>query len=358
MIPLMSIGWLAIKELRDDSYRTALNQVQDNLQLVTHELSNLTGTAKANAELLATSTLLKRHVRIQDRKQRMELLKPYLLPLFKNYQHAYPEFDEIRLVFPGGYEDIRAGINSGDHETEGEETPTSFQRLIQSDADLITEIRRNPGNEENALYVFRRLFDPPQSATNQENRSVTHGYLGLKVSLEKLYSNLESYKIGQNVRILLIGKSGKILFDTYHQATNKRLPVVLWKAVQSGVFIKRPRRYHFFNQTFLIQAKAVDSKLYALVALPANELEEPIKRPKIAVLFATLSALILYTTLVYGGLQRVVLRPLQELLRATNEIGNGNFNTTINISSRDELGDVANSLQQISQKLARCNEKS
>jgi HAMP domain-containing protein len=163
---------------------------------------------------------------------------------------------------------------------------------------------------------------------------------------------LEKYKIGQNVRILFINKQGEILLDTYHQATNSHLPVVLWKAVQSDAFTKRPRRYHFFNQTFLIQTKAVDSHLYALVALPVSELEEPIKRPKIAVLLATLSALILYTTLVYGGLQRIVLQPLEELNRATQEIAQGNVKTEAKISSRDELKDLSNSIHQIGEKLA------
>lgn len=351
MIPLMSIGWLAIKELRDDSHRTAVNQVQDNLQLITHAFNSVTGTAKANAELLAISTLSKQNVRIQDKKQPSESLKPYLLQLFKNYRHAYPEFEEISLVFPDGFEDIRVGIATGDHQTEKERTPSSFERLNQSEADLITEIRRHSGNGEVGLYVFRRLFDPAQSATYQNNPS-TYGYLGLKVSLKQLYSNLEKYKIGQNVRILFINKQGEILLDTYHQATNSHLPVVLWKAVQSDAFTKRPRRYHFFNQTFLIQTKAVDSHLYALVALPVSELEEPIKRPKIAVLLATLSALILYTTLVYGGLQRIVLQPLEELNRATQEIAQGNVKTEAKISSRDELKDLSNSIHQIGEKLA------
>ncbi len=128
--------------------------------------------------------------------------------------------------------------------------------------------------------------------------------------------------------------------------------MVVWNAVQTGANFLRPRKYYFRAQTFLIQAKAFDAQLYALVALPTDELEQPVIKPTIAALLATLSALILYTSLVWTGMHHVVLRPVKELHRATTEIDNGNLHPTLNITSHDELGDMAKSIQQMSQRLA------
>ncbi len=351
MIPLMSIGWLALKELRDDAYRTAVNQIQDNLQLVTHAFQNLTATAEANAELLANLTLSQGYAQIPDETQSRESLQSYLLQLFNHYRYAFPELEEISLMFPDGFEAIRMVIANGDHVVKKEQTASLFERLSQTEADVITEIRRHPDTGKVGLYAFRRLFDPTQSGTHQ-NRPTNAAYLGLRLSLQRLYNDLEKYTIGQNLRILLINKNGEILHDTFGQATHKRLPVVFWKTVRSGTFLKRPRRYHLIDQTFLLQTKVVSSQLHALVAYPVSELEKPLKRPRIAVILATLSALILYTTLVYGGLQRIVLQPLKELNRATKEIAQGNEMTTVNISSHDELADLSSSIHQISEKLA------
>lgn len=353
MIPIISIGWFANKELRDDTYRTALDQMQDGLLLVTHEVDKLITTATAKAELFARSEQLNQSVRTLDQKQRHASLQPALLQLLHDYQHAYPEVYEIRLMRPDGVEATRATLSGeGDKPTQDESTQAYFQQLFQSGEDLITEFRRDPDNGDSALYVFRRLLE-----TSTDGQAITYGYLGLAVSLEKFYRNLGKHKIGQQGRILLIENNGEVILDTRQQSTNSPLPKVVWKLVQAGVYFSSPRKYYLFNQTFLIQARAFNSQLYALVAFPSDELEDPIAGPRIAVILATLSVLILYANLVYGGLHRLIVRPLRALHHATSEIVNGNFYPPIKVTSHDELGDIAQALQQLSQKLANGPEK-
>jgi HAMP domain-containing protein len=352
MIPLMSIGWLANKEVRDEVNRTSLNQMNVGLQFAIHQVDTLLKTAKTNAELFATSPLLKRHVQNQDDTQQRALLQPSLLQQFRNYQNAYPEYREIRLQRPDGSDDLSTASVQEFSSTENYAIPPTLHTLIESNSDLITEVRPNANNGEDALYIFRRLIE-----TSTDEHAITQGYLGLTVSLQKLYRDLEQHKIGRKGSILLVDKRGEIIFDNLHLATHTRLPVVVWNVLKSGANFPRPRKYYFRDQTFLIQAKAFDSQLYAMVALPTNELEEPVIRPTIAALLATLSALILYTSLVWTGMHHVILRPVKELHRATSEIDNGNLHPTFNIASRDELGDMAKSIQQMSQKLAEYSQE-
>jgi HAMP domain-containing protein len=347
MIPLISIGWLANKEVRDEVNRTSLNQMNVGLQFVIHQVNTLLKTAKTNAELFATSPLLKRYVQNQDDTQQRALLQSSLMQQFRNYQNAYPEYRQICLQRPDGSEDLCATSVQGTSSTENHAILPNLSTLIESKLDLITEVRRNANNGENALYLFRRLIE-----TATDKPTITYGFLVLTVSLEKLYRDLEQHKIGHKGRILLVDKSGAIIFDNLHQATNTRLPVVVWNVLKSGANLSRPHKYYFLDQTFLIQAKAFDSQLYTLVALPTDELEKPVIRPTIAALLATLSALILYTSLVWTGMHHVILRPVKALHRAISEIDNGNLHPTLNITSRDELGDMAKSIQRMSQKLA------
>ncbi len=348
MIPLICIGWFANKDLRDDTYRTALEQMQDGMELVTYKVGALVTTARSSAELLANYPQLQRYVPNQGKKQRESLLQSSLLQMFHGYQHAYPRYHRIRLLLPDDFEGMRVAKTArGNVLTEKEGAQAYYQNLIKMNGDLITDIRLNPDTGKRMLYVFRRLHD-----TSAGSQSVASGFLELMVSLENLYSDLERHKIGKEGRILLVDKKGEIFFDTHHQATRSRLSRVIWNLVQTTDYFIRPRKYYFLNQTFLIQAKALDSQLYALIAFPSDELEEPIIRPRIAILLATLSVLILYTNLVYGGLQRLILRPLKELNRATTEIANGNFRYALKVSSADELGDMANTINSIGKKLA------
>ncbi len=352
MIPLISIGWIANKEQRDDLYQPALNQMQSSLQLVTYKVDGLMTTAITNMELFANSSPLKQYVRSRDEKKHLELRQSTLLEQFHSYQQAYPEYYEIRLLRPDGFEDIRAMSSEGDSHTEDKNKKHYFQRIVESEADLSTEIRRATEDGKHAFFVFQRLQD-----LTTEGQVITSGYLGLTVSLQKLFRELGTHEIDHQGKILLVDRNGEILFDTHNQATNTRLPVVLWRAVQSGACFLHPRRYYFLGQQFLIQAKALNSHLYALVAIPHDELEDPLIRPRIAVILATLSVLILYTMLVYDVLQRLVLRPLKQLNHAVNEIANGNFHPTINIRSRDELGAMAEAIHKMGQQLERSAKK-
>ena len=348
MIPLLSIGWFANKDLRDDIYRKALDQMQEGIRLVTNEVGVLIDTAKSNADLLANFPQLKQYMRTEDNEQRQSLLQSSILPMFHGYQHVYPEYHEISFLFPDDFDDMRAIQSARDHHlTENEGVPEYYQRLIQMDEDMITEIRRIPDNGASILTVLRRVYD-----TSDNRQSATYGYLELTVSLEKLYRDLEKHRIDSKSSILLVDKTGEILFDSHHQSTDTRLPRVIWKLVQTSDYFLRPRKYYFLDQTFLIQAKALDSQLYALVTFPSDELENPILKPRIAVILATLSVLILYTNLVYSGLQRLILRPLRELHHATVEIVNGNYDYVIKHTSTDELGEMANSINRLRKKLA------
>ncbi len=203
MIPLMSIGWLANKEVRDEVNRTSLNQMNVGLQFATHQVNTLLKTAKTNTELFATSPLLKRYVQSQDDTQQQALLQLSLLKQFRNYQNAYPEYREIRLQRPDGSEDLRATSVQGSYAAESKTTPPNLTTLIASKSDLITEVRRNANNGENALYIVRRLIE-----ASTDEQPITYGYLGVTVSLERLYRDLEQHKIGEKGRILLVDKNG------------------------------------------------------------------------------------------------------------------------------------------------------
>ena len=54
-------------------------------------------------------------------------------------------------------------------------------------------------------------------------------------------------------------------------------------------------------------------------------------------------------------LSRYLTRPLRHLTRAAREMAQGNFDRTITISSRDEVGELAQAMSSMSQRIAHDN---
>jgi hypothetical protein len=66
-------------------------QVHDRLQ-----------TTRANLELFSESVLLQSYLLNEDEEERYTLLR-----LFGSYQKSYPNYYEIQVLLPDGYEDTR-----------------------------------------------------------------------------------------------------------------------------------------------------------------------------------------------------------------------------------------------------------
>jgi len=71
------------------------------------------------------------------------LMQAPLLRLFANYQHAYPDYYEIRVLLPDGYEDTRLTVEGLPNLREDESDTDIFKAMHQSPDDLYTEIFRN-----------------------------------------------------------------------------------------------------------------------------------------------------------------------------------------------------------------------
>ena len=71
------------------------------------QTGSLLKTAQANAQLFAASSLIEHYIRVKNEAERYELMQPSILNLFATYYAAYPDYIEIQLLLPDGYEDTR-----------------------------------------------------------------------------------------------------------------------------------------------------------------------------------------------------------------------------------------------------------
>lgn len=108
---------------------------------------------------------------------------------------------------------------------------------------------------------------------------------------------------------------------------------------------------------------ALDNFLSGMELAMLDEVRESVERSFVAHKRATL---ILSANMLVGAalgicglflVRRWVLLPLQELRRATDEIGRGNLDHRARVSSRDELGHLAAAVNKMSEDLARIQQR-
>ena len=103
-LPLIIVGWISYAQLRQTTELKTANEVHTILRQLETLIEEKVRTAEANVLLFSKSGLLQKYL-LSDENSRYGLLQPALLRLFASYQEAYPDYYEIRVLLPDGFED-------------------------------------------------------------------------------------------------------------------------------------------------------------------------------------------------------------------------------------------------------------
>ena len=143
-VPILLIGWLGYTQLRSISSERTLNQMETVLEQLQQRVNSTLQTTLANLDLFANSPLLKKYLLTADEQERFQLMQPSLLQLFASYQKAYPDYYEIRVLLPDGYEEVRLTLAAIPNATEDESQTVYFQALQQTPEDFYSVANRYP----------------------------------------------------------------------------------------------------------------------------------------------------------------------------------------------------------------------
>jgi len=155
IIPLISLGWIAYHQLQTTSQRTIFDQMNTLLDQVELHVRFMIQGATANIETYSNSSLLKRYMLTNDIGDRYALIQPALLKLISSYQRASPNYYEIRVLLPDGYEDLRSTLAPIPNANEIETDTRYFREMLQSPDDIYTTFCHNQDNRKVAFYISK-----------------------------------------------------------------------------------------------------------------------------------------------------------------------------------------------------------
>ena len=357
VLPLLVLGWSAYTLLLEDARNRTQNQVTTLLEQVNYHTETRLHTARANASLFASNKLVKQYVTQELPADERAALEAEVLELLFNYQLAYPEYYEIRIVSPAGKELLRSVIGEIGNATDTESETPYFHSIRNNPGVIYTTFFMNPDNGKPALLASKPLlfYDENKQRSAVENN--LYGYLLITINPDFLGKLASSEKIGESGEIFFTDSSGRILFHKPDSSITGQLPAGLFRqladaadrhvtisAVQGDILA------HF-------QAEKLHDWLYAFAVYGENEFHNHRVDLGRSVTLITSIAILTLIAFLLGILKRLLINPIRKLSLAAREMGRGQVLVPIDVRSDDEIGDLANTFKQMGKNLAHYNEQ-
>ncbi|QGG48027.1 sensor histidine kinase [Heliorestis convoluta] len=172
-----------------------------------------------------------------------------------------------------------------------------------------------------------------------------------KDSLEEASrSVLERTEIPTEVRLEVLNEEGIVLFDNFGLREGEKVDVMemaqLFVLSKENEPLEERMNYHIVP--LIIEGKEIG---LFILSYPVTIILEPLYRNMVVTfLIALFSALVVFLLLALF-LSQWLLRPLQEMVTATEKIAGGDYESRLTIQSGDELGRLATAFNEMTEKL-------
>ncbi|MDH3738208.1 MAG: cache domain-containing protein, partial [Alphaproteobacteria bacterium] len=212
VLPLLTLGWLAFTNLSDVSRKNLLFEVEFTLDQSERSINAGIQNARANAQLLANSPLVQKFVQTDDADLRYSLMLPALLDDLASVREAHPQFKEIRVLTPHGFEDARSASHLLDNMTEDESSTSAFKTILQNPDKISALLFDNEDDGSTSLLVAAPILVIDRSTSLYNSDPILRGYIAITVDLTFATDLLQRARIGRNGHLVLARPNGHIVY--------------------------------------------------------------------------------------------------------------------------------------------------
>ncbi|WP_439860589.1 bifunctional diguanylate cyclase/phosphodiesterase [Pseudomonas sp. MBLB4136] len=352
--PLLLAGFLAFIELRDSAQRKGDEQNHVLLRSLDEQVQQLIATASANLAVFSDDPLVKKYLLTADAEERYALLQRPLQRKLSSIQQVFPEYYEIRILLPDGFEDLRIDDGKLPNLTEDEGHNPLFVAMQEAVPGGYSRIAVNPDNQQLALYVSRAIciINPAVDSYNAEPE--LRGYLGLTISLQALLNKLTPSPWPHG-GILLSDEHGTLLAAS--QELERAAPLDLSRLPALTTAPEGVRHSVFNGQAYQHHVKRLAAGLWVHLLVPEAELLRESRRIGVLVLLICLAAIGLAVPLLLLVIRSQFLRPVERLNKALASLGQRQQLVQVPVQNDDEIGELSRSFNQMSLALYRSNEQ-
>jgi diguanylate cyclase (GGDEF)-like protein len=355
---MLLLGWFAYVELRDASEQRVFAEMHASLNHLREHVEAGIETARGNLELLSKQTLVRKYILTEDEEERYNLLQAPLMRLFSSYQEAFPEYYEIRVFLPDGYEDVRQTRPYIENFSEEEGDSDVFRALQSAGDGIYSTVYRNPDNRKISLFfgkpliIINRAVDPVGVAPR------LRGYVGLTVDLGEVESHVRDAVISDSGYLFATDVAGNIYFESSRRTVDDSIPATLGEKILGIEADARPSLLAFNGERAFLAGARLHKDLVVYAVLPESELLAISYQLGLVVAAITLFTIIITTVFIVFAMEFQVIRPIHNLSRLSKEIGRGNLSVKVSgVNTGDEIGELATAFEEMAGNLQRSDEQ-
>jgi len=355
VLPILVLGWVAHSLLMEDARDRTQYQMTSLLEQIESQTELQLRTARANASLFANTTPIRQYIGEQKSSEDRQDLEQQIMDLLYNYQLAYPEYYEIRIITLDGEEQLRSVLGNVANRTTNESTSSYFVEAGENPGVTYTTFFHNPDNNQPALLTSKPLYMLDEEGT--DGQLGLYGYLMLTIDLDFLKMQARKEKVGVIGEVFFTDNRGTILFHRSADQVGRRLPVELFRQSRLNANGTTQVDGQYRDKDAHFQAIRLHDWLYGFVVYQEDELlAKSISLGWMVTLIASI-VMLLASTLLFGAFRKLLVKPIQKLSLAAGEMGRGQLLIPIDIDSNDEIGELATTFREMGKNLHHYHEQ-
>ena len=354
VVPLMMLGTLAYVKLKDNSTDMMLEEMLNHITQISQNVTLKLQTTEANVKVFANSSLLKKYLATKDESARYSVNLRGVLRQFSEYQRAFPDYYEIRVLQPDGAEEARVVNRDIQNVSEHEGETEYFSVIKESKRDIESFFIRNPDDDETVFMVAAPVME-----TNAAGRSIgdgAKGYLAVTLDLYFIRRLIQNNSSSRGTTLFFFNDKEHILFSNTDAVFNnwtddfKRL---LYRSVLTGNVVDAS----FDSKAGIAFCKRLRDDLYVASFLPNETMLLSSRGLGLQVAGIIAAALLVTTISMLVVLKRLLVTPIQSLAFFALSIGKSEFNVHLKTNRHDELGELMIEFNKMAQDLSTTHEK-
>jgi HAMP domain-containing protein len=357
IVPMVSMGWIAYGELQSVSEEKAFEEMASTVEHLERHAETELATASANIELFAKHTMVRKYILTAEESERYTLLQNPLLRAFTGFQDAFPEYYEIRIFLPDGYEDMRLTNREIDDVTDEEAGNPVFQAMRKNGDNITKLIFRNPDNGEISLFVGKPLILRDPAIDPIGTKPSLRGYLAITLDLQDINQTVKNQTIGNTGFLVATDHRGSPYFQPENKSLGNGLPASVFKAALASSGGQTPVVGDLDEQPAYIKGTELFPGMKLFAVLPQSDLFAGSLKLAVIIAAITLLTIALTTTGLYLALNHFIIRPVQNLREISMEIGRGKLDIKNTLTSNDEIGELATAFEDMASNLRRSDEQ-